>query len=49
MQYMLAIYEDEKLAQAGRRTEAAEAYDAALALGPGPAETLYLQTVRAAL
>lgn len=37
------------LARAGRRTEAAEAYDAALALDPGPAEALHLRKARAAL
>ena len=37
------------LARAGRGAEAARAYDAALALSPGPAETLYLRGARAAL
>lgn len=37
------------LARAGRTAEAAAAYDAALALDPGPAERLYLQGRRAAL
>jgi len=35
--------------KAGRAEEAAAAYDAALALGPAPAERLYLQRKRAAL
>ena len=34
-------------ARAGRRQDALSAYDAALALGPAPAERLYLQARRA--